>query len=329
MEEAKNFLESDLKKLFTDGEITASRYSQSIKFEDPITRYNDLAGYQMNIRLLHTLFQIDFELHTIAVTGHDEVTARWTMKMDFWPLPWKPELTVTGRTVYQVDPTNGFILRHTDLWDALQRNSFLSLEGLTFVLKQFLSLQLTPALATPEYKVLKKLKEYEIRRYQPYIVAETPMAPGSGPASGAGFTDLAGYIFGGNQGAVAMDMTTPVFTAVAPGGSHSTAMQFVMDASYQDVSSLPAPKDSKIGVKQEQGRLIAAVKFSGWPLDFEVVQAESELRDALLRDQLAPLAGYKVARYNEPFVPPQFRRNEILIPVTAFAWPPAGEEGKH
>lgn len=22
--------------------------------------------------------------------------------MDFWPLPWKPELMVTGRTVYQV-----------------------------------------------------------------------------------------------------------------------------------------------------------------------------------------------------------------------------------
>jgi hypothetical protein len=33
-----------------------------------------------------------------------------------------------------------------------------------------------------------------------------------GPAGGSGFTELAGYIFGGNSQGLKMEMTTPVFT---------------------------------------------------------------------------------------------------------------------
>jgi SOUL heme-binding protein len=38
-----------------------------------------------------------------------------------------------------------------------------------------------------------------VRRYRPFLVAEVRMGAGAGPASGAGFNDLAGYIFGGNN----------------------------------------------------------------------------------------------------------------------------------
>ncbi len=55
-----------------------------------------------NIRLLRTLFNITFDLHSISVTGPDTVTARWTMEMVFWLAPWRPNLTFTGRTVYRV-----------------------------------------------------------------------------------------------------------------------------------------------------------------------------------------------------------------------------------
>jgi len=45
---------------------------------------------------------------------------------------------------------------------------------------QVLDVQLTPELETPDYAVLKATKDYKIRRYKPYLVAEVPMAPGSG-----------------------------------------------------------------------------------------------------------------------------------------------------
>ena len=41
--------------------------------------------------------------------GRDRVRAgavacnrRWTMTMQFWPLPWRPNLIFTGRSIYQV-----------------------------------------------------------------------------------------------------------------------------------------------------------------------------------------------------------------------------------
>ena len=47
--------------------------------------------------------------------------------------------------------------------------------------------------------MLRKAPEYEIRRYEGYMVAETAMPANSGPAAGTGFQELASYIFGGNS----------------------------------------------------------------------------------------------------------------------------------
>lgn len=70
-----------------------------------------------------------------------------------------------------------------------------------------------------------------------------------------------------------------------------------------------------------QPRNPAAAKFPGWPLEFEVVAAERDLRGALLRDGLQPAIGYRLARYNDPFTPPFLRRNEVLIDLSDFEWP--------
>ena len=43
------------------------------------------------------------------------------------------------------------------------------------------------------------LQDYEIRQYAPFLVADTSMPRGRGPAAGEGFTELANYIFGGND----------------------------------------------------------------------------------------------------------------------------------
>jgi len=75
----------------------------------------------------------------------------------------------------------------------------LQIEGVAHVIKQLTDLQQTPNLDSPHYIVLKKTKEYEVRQYSPYLVAETSMPSGTRPAGGDGFNNLAGYIFGGNS----------------------------------------------------------------------------------------------------------------------------------
>jgi hypothetical protein len=85
-----------------------------------------------------------------------------------------------GKSFYTVDPSSGLILTHTDVWDAVSDNSPLSLEAVQHVVRQVLQVQLTPDLEGPRYSVLKKAAEYEVRQYQPYVVAETQMPQGSG-----------------------------------------------------------------------------------------------------------------------------------------------------
>lgn len=130
----------------------------------------------------------------------------------------------------------------------------------------------TPDLETPEYTILYKAAQYEVRSYEPYLVSETNQPPGAGPASGSGFPELAGYIFGGNQASESMEMTTPVFTkpAIATGDPESAKMQFVLERRFSE-DSVPPPKDNtNIVTRTEAGGIKAVATFSGFPLDFEV-----------------------------------------------------------
>ena len=70
--------------------------------------------------------------------------------------------------------------------------------------------------------------------------------------------------------------------------------------------------------KVQKGAVVAALTFPGLPFDWEVTAAERQLRGTLLLDGLKPRAGYRLARYNDPFTPPPLRRNEVLIECEGF-----------
>ena len=75
----------------------------------------------------------------------------------------------------------------------------MQIEGIAHLIRQLTTLQITPDLDSPPYTVLKKTKEYEVRRYSSYLVAETDLPAGTRPTGGDGFNDLASYIFGKND----------------------------------------------------------------------------------------------------------------------------------
>ena len=80
-------------------------------------------------------------------------------------LPWRPTLSITGRTIYSVDTASGAIMSHREEWDALANSSYPSLEGLAYVLRALGKVQLTPELDTPQYTLLKATSEYEVRHH--------------------------------------------------------------------------------------------------------------------------------------------------------------------
>jgi hypothetical protein len=107
------FLKEDLQHLFDDQGIDASRYEERVEFVDPITRYNSLSGYLLNIQFLRSVFDPTFELLDIRQSGPHDVTTRWAMTMrptfvrfglqNFWD----PTLKFTGTSVMSVNPATG------------------------------------------------------------------------------------------------------------------------------------------------------------------------------------------------------------------------------
>ncbi|GLT28945.1 hypothetical protein SLA2020_038450 [Shorea laevis] len=309
MEGLVGFLYDDLPHLFDEQGIDRTAYDERVLFRDPITKHDTISGYLFNIALLKVLFRPQFHLHWVKQTGPYKITTRWTMIMKFILLPWKPELVFTGTSVMGVNPKNGKFCSHVDYWDSIEKNDYFSLEGLVDVIKQ-LQIYKTPDLETPKYWILKRTANYEVRKYAGFTVVETN---GDKLSGSTGFNDVAGYIFGKNSTMEKIPMTTPVFTQASDAELSDVSIQIVLP-SDKDISRLPNPTQEKVILREVEGGIAAALKFSGKPAEDIVRVKERELRSSLLRDGVKPKKGCLLARYNDPGRTWSFTmRNEVLI----------------
>jgi hypothetical protein len=168
------------------------------------------------------------------------------------------------------------------------------------------------ALEEPEYTVLEQSDDWELRRYEPYIVAETRVEGNLRQTGNRAFRILAGYIFGDNEPGEKMAMTAPVISE--PDGAGASVYQFVMESAY-DMDSLPVPKDARVEIRELPARLVAALTFSG---TWNEARIDERTRDFLTRlgeEGYEPLGNPMLARYNPPLTPWFLRRNEILVEV--------------
>ena len=173
------------------------------------------------------------------------------------------------------------------------------------------------ALEEPDYKVLESTRDYEIRAYAPYIVAEVDVDAGAKEAGNRAFRVLAGYIFGDNDEQQKMKMTAPVSSEDRPEGGYTYA--FVMERKYS-MESLPKPADPRIRLVQKPAQVVAAHRYSGRWNEANYEKHNRALREALAEDGIDISGDPMLARYNSPFTPWFLRRNEILIEID---WPAA------
>ena len=185
---------------------------------------------------------------------------------------------------------------------------------------------LVMAIEEPKHKVATKDGDIEIRIYESYIVAETVVDTSDfDEASNEGFRRLAGYIFGGNKVQQKIAMTSPVTTEqsqkiamTAPvemvRDGTSLKMTFMMPSEFT-IESLPIPNDSRVTLRRVPERMLATIRFSGRWTEDNFREHTNELMAWIQKQGLKTSGPPVVARYNPPFVPSFFRRNEILIPV--------------
>lgn len=194
-----------------------------------------------------------------------------------------------------------------------------------------LSARSAMALEEPSFVVVAETAEYEIRRYEPYLVAEVDVRGSFDTAGNRAFRALAGYIFGDNQPAekmqmtapveshradtgIAMNMTAPVTSAEVTGDSETYTYAFVMERRFTQ-ETLPRPLDPDIRIVLRPERFVAARRYSGrWTQD-NYRKHEAALLDALAADGVTAVGPPVLARYDAPFKPFFLRRNEVLVDV--------------
>lgn len=176
----------------------------------------------------------------------------------------------------------------------------------------------------PEYQVLLRDGEFEIRTYPSLWVAETLVDANYTEAGSVGFKRLAGYIFGGNTRREQMAMTTPVIREADGEEIAMTApvlqqtegrqwrMAFVMPASYS-LETLPIPLDADISLKQLPAKKVAVLQYSGALSEGVIARNSQKLLDWLTQRSLKPLSPTRSAAYDPPWTIPILRRNEIHV----------------
>ncbi len=180
------------------------------------------------------------------------------------------------------------------------------------------------AIEEPDYEVIRKFDNVELRQYAPYVVAEVVLDTTAEDAGSEAFPILAGYIFGKNKGEkkfamtapvtqtaapVRMDMTAPVTQAAVAGG---ILVQFVLPKGVT-LATAPEPIDARVQLRVVPAGTWAAIRYSGTWSQANYLEHLGKLKASLEAAGVATHGEPVLARYNAPFTPWFMRRNEIWL----------------
>ncbi|QOW11895.1 heme-binding protein [Kaistella flava (ex Peng et al. 2021)] len=164
---------------------------------------------------------------------------------------------------------------------------------------------------TQPYQVIKKEKDFEIRRYPPATMATVSMdAKSYRELSSTGFRKLASFIFGGNKSKKNIAMTSPVHMDI---NSTQSSMSFVMPSEYNK-DNLPKPDNSDIKIETTAEEYVAAIQFGGFANDEEIKKYATQLENDLKANGIEYFGNFRFLGYNAPYQLLD-RRNEIIVSV--------------
>jgi len=181
------------------------------------------------------------------------------------------------------------------------------------------------------YEVLSKAN-IELRVYKELLLVSAPMNNKDNSGKNQSFMKLFRYISGENISAEKIEMTAPVFMdgkaengtkipMTAPvfmdeKGSDEALMSFVLPDRYTMLNA-PKPKNPELKLHQLKDYKVAVIRFSGLLSKSNIKKHKQILENWIAEKGYEEAGRPKAAGYNPPFTLPPFRRNEVLIPVSA------------
>ena len=181
------------------------------------------------------------------------------------------------------------------------------------ILALFLGLQLYSTMSNKKieqypYTVVKTVDNIEIRDYESRLFTTIKLNSDKyGEVSGAGFSALAGYIFGGNKKKKKIAMTSPVAVSM----DDSMTMMFMVPNEL-DESVLPEPNNKNIVFKKMPPQKVAAIRFGGWANSEIIAAQKSKLIATLKENGLSYKNNFFFLGYNPPYEIIN-RRNQIIV----------------
>jgi effector-binding domain-containing protein len=187
------------------------------------------------------------------------------------------------------------------------------------------------AMATeePEFKLISEEGEFQIREYDPKIIAQVEVEGDFDEASSKGFKLLADYIFGNNllDGASKkISMTTPVemsplaenllmtSSVMDDQVNNNWSINFVMPQEFS-LDTLPKPNNSQVNIIEVPKEKYAVIVFSGLVRESSYAEKAELLSSYLEENSFKQQGAIKIARYNPPWTLPFFRRNELMVRI--------------
>jgi hypothetical protein len=174
---------------------------------------------------------------------------------------------------------------------------------------------------TPNYTVLEKDGDIEVRRYPELVAAEVRREGARFEAVRRGFGPLAGYIFAKERGGEKIAMTAPVTQQRTSTTTEPVAqkgpwrVRFIMPSKYT-LDDLPKPAQGGVRLVTVPTATVAAIRFSGVATDPLIAEEQEKLLGWIEERGWSPTAAPTYAYYNDPFTPGFLRRNEVMVEVT-------------
>ena len=166
-----------------------------------------------------------------------------------------------------------------------------------------------------KFQVLEKFDHFELRIYEPCVLAEVSIKDSYGAASSKAFRPLFSYITKGNQASQSIAMTAPVIAATDKTiQSDDWKVSFVMPAG-STLKDMPLPKEAQVVLREIAEERCVALSFRGRATQNLCERKEESLRLYASQKHFSLSAETRICRFDPPFKPGFLMYNEIVIPL--------------
>ena len=167
-----------------------------------------------------------------------------------------------------------------------------------------------------EFRLIRAYSDFELREYNPCVLAEVRVSAHYSTASSAAFGSLFRYISKGNKTAQKIAMTAPVIAAQRTDKSQEDEwfVSFVMP-SGSNIGHLPNPNDPNVVLRDLDSETCIALSFRGKATAALSEKKIQHLRSAAAKENISLSAETRICRFDPPFKPGFLQYNEIVIPV--------------